>query len=179
MPERYRSRQTPQTHFIMKNILFILAIALASVSNAQSLNDILDGVYEPPVDSELSTPLLLSMVPQNGTPFEVLVIRVADANPDSLYENGINPSLSNDLQLYAVFNGAEELTLPLFESGVYSIVCLDSLQNNVGEGTTVIVNENFLQGLVDTGYAQKRNSLVVSTKPLRIGRDNPEFVSFN
>ena len=38
MPERYRSRQTPQTHFIMKNILFILAIALASVSNAKSLN---------------------------------------------------------------------------------------------------------------------------------------------
>ena len=97
--------------------------------------------------------------PERNALLEVLVIRVADANPDSLYENGINPSLSNDLQLYAVFNGAEELTLPLFESGVYSIVCLDSLQKpllNVGEGTTVIVNENFLQGLVDTGYAQKK-----------------------
>lgn len=163
----------------MKNIIFILAIALATVSNAQSLNSILDGVYAPTGQTALSTPLLLSMKPQNGTPHEVLVIRVEGISPDSTFDDGLNPSLGTGFDVYTVFNGADVLALPLFEKGIYSIVCLDEEGNNVGEGVTIVVNENFIQGVIDTGYAEKRSSLIVSTRPLRIGRDVTEFVSFN
>ena len=74
------------------------------------------------------------MAPQSGIPYEVVVILLGDFDPDSLYTDGMNGKLSEDLQLYAVFEGAETLHLPLFEAGVYSIVCLDEEENYVGEG---------------------------------------------
>lgn len=163
----------------MKNIFVILAIALATVSNAQSLNDILDGVYIPSASSELSTPLLLTMNPQNGTPYEVVVLRLDDVSPDKLYEGGFDPSQSENVIEYVSFFGGEVLSLPLFQKGVYTIFCLDEFGNDVGERVSILVNENFVQGIIDSGYAEKRNSLIVSTRPLRIARDVPAFVSFN
>ena len=163
----------------MKNIIFILAIALATVSNAQSLNSILDGVYAPTEKNALSTPLLLSMKPQNGIPHEVLVILVVGMNPDSIFGDVLDPNLGTSLETYTVFHGADVLALPLFEKGIYTILCLDEDGNNVGEGVHIVVNENFIQGVIDTGYAEKRSSLIVSTRPLRIGLDRTEFVSFN
>lgn len=163
----------------MKNIFVILAIALATVSNAQSLNDILDGVYIPSESSELSTPLLLTMEPQSGTPYEVLVLRLNDVSPDKLYKRGFDPSQSEDVMLYAEFLGGDVLSLPLFQKGAYTIFCLDENGDNVGERVSILVNENFVQGVIDSGYAEKRSSLIVSTRPLRIGRDMPAFVSFN
>jgi len=163
----------------MKNIIFILAIALATVSNAQSLNEILDGVYVPSTSSELSTPLLLTMNPQNGKPQEVLVLRLDDVSPDKLYEGGFDPSQSEDIIIYASFIDGEVLALPLFQKGVYTILCLDEFGNYIGERVSILVNEKFIQGIIDSGYAEKRNSLIVSTRPLRIGRDVPAFVSFN
>lgn len=163
----------------MKNIFVILAIALATVSNAQSLNDFLDGVYIPSASSELSSPLLLTMEPQNGTPHEVLVLRLNDLSPDRLYPQGFDPSQSEDVMLYAEFLGKDVLSLPLFQKGVYLIFCLDEDGNNVGERVSILVNENFVHGVIESGYAEKRSSLIVSTRPLRIGRDMPAFVSFN
>ena len=87
-------------------------------------------------EKELAQPMLLSMAPQSGIPYEVLVMLIGDFDPDSLYNEGMNPQLSEDIQLYAVFNGAESLVLPLFEAGVYSIVCLDEDENHVGEGVS-------------------------------------------
>ena len=163
----------------MKNIIFILAIALATVSNAQTLNSILDGVYAPTEENALSTPLLLSMKPQNGTPHEVLVIRAEGINPDSIFGDVLDPNIGTALNVYTAFNGDEVLALPLFEKGVYTIFCLDENGGNVGEQVHIVVNENFIQGVIDTGYAEKRSSLIVSTRPLRIGRDRTDFVSFN
>lgn len=164
---------------IMKNTLLILAIALATVSSAQTLNDILDELYVPSDSTELSIPLLLTMVPQNGTPYEVLVIKENDVDPDGIYSVSLPTSETNDLTLYASFIGSDTLKLPLFEKGVYTIACLDKAGDKVGENTTILVNENFIQGVLETEYATKRNGLVVSTKPLRIGRDRAEYVSFN
>jgi hypothetical protein len=157
----------------MKSTLLIIALALASAVNAQVLNDILDGFYVPSKSSELSTPLLLTMSPQNGTPHEVLVLLITNGNPDGGTGNEFDPG--EDAQIF----GGDVLRLPIFEKGVYTICCLDEDGNNVGEQVSIFVNDNFVQGILETGYAEKRNSLIVSTRPLRIGRDNPEFVSFN
>ena len=165
--------------FAMKNSILIFALALASVVNAQSLNEILDGVYAPSESSELSSPLLITMEPQSGAPDEVLVLLLNDVSPDKLYTEGFDPSQSKDVILYADFLGGENLSLPLFEKGAYLILCLDEEGNNVGERLSILINENFVQGVIDAGYAEKRNSLIVSTRPLRIGRDTPAFVSFN
>ena len=44
---------------------------------------------------------------------------------------------------------------------------------------TIVVNDNFVTSLKRQGYAIDGQSMAVSTKPLRIGRDRSEFVSFN
>ena len=163
----------------MKGILIIFCIAISHLANCQILEDILDGVHTPNPEMELTQPLLLSMAPQSGIPFEVLVILIGDFDPDSLYTGGMNPKLSKDLQLYAVFEGSEKLDLPLFEAGVYSIVCLDEDENYVGEGVTIVVNDNFVTSLKRQGYAKDGQSMAVSIQPLRIGREATAFISFN
>ena len=163
----------------MKGILITFFIALSHLANCQILEDILDGTHVTNTEKELAQPMLLSMAPQSGIPYEVLVMLIGDFDPDSLYNEVINPQLSEDIQLYAVFNGAESLVLPLFEAGVYVIACLDEDENNVGEQVTIVVNDNFVTSLKRQGYAIDGQSMAVSTKPLRIGRDRSEFVSFN
>lgn len=163
----------------MKGFLIALCIATVQYANCQILEDILDGKHVPNTEKELAQPLLLSMAPQSGIPYEVLVMLLGDFDPDSLYNEGMNPKLSENIQLYAVFNGAESLVLPLFEAGVYSIVCLDENENYVGEGVTIVVNDNFVTSLKRQGYATDGQSMAVSTKPLRIGRETTEFISFN
>ena len=163
----------------MKGIILTLSIAVTQLTYGQILEDILDGTHVPNTEKELAQPMLLSMAPQSGIPYEVLVMLIADFDPDSLYNEGMNPQLSEDIQLYAVFNGAESLVLPLFEAGVYSIVCLDEDENYVGEGVSIVVNDNFVTSLKRQGYAQDGQSMAVSTKPLRIGRETGAFVSFN
>ena len=163
----------------MKGILIIFCIALSHLANCQILEDMLDGTHVPNTEKELAQPMLLSMAPQSGIPYEVLVMLIGDFDPDSLYNEGMNPKLSEDIQLYAVYNGAEQLVLPLFEAGVYSIVCLDEDENYVGEGVTIVVNDNFVTSLKRQGYAKDGQSMAVSTKPLRIGRETVAFISFN
>ena len=176
-----------QKHFLksilmrlkMKGILITCCIAISHLANCQILEDILDGKHIPDVQNELIQPLLLSMSPQSGIPHEVVVMLLGDFDPDSLYNEGMNPQLSEDIQLYAVFNGAEQLVLPLFEAGVYSIVCLDEDDNYVGEGVTIVVNDNFVSSLKTQGYVKDGQSMAVSIKPLRIGREATAFISFN
>ena len=163
----------------MKGILIIFCIALSHLANCQILEDILDGTHVPNTEKELAQPMLLSMAPQSGIPYEVFVMLLGDFDPDSLYNEGMNPGLSKDIQLYAVFNGAESLVLPLFEAGVYVIMCLDEDENNVGERVSIVVNDNFVTSLKRQGYAKDGQSMAVSIKPLRIGRDRSAFVSFN
>ncbi len=74
----------------MKGILFILSFALAQFANAQILEDILDGKHIPNLEKELTQPVLLSMAPQSGIPYEVVVILLGDFDPDSLYTDGMN-----------------------------------------------------------------------------------------
>lgn len=163
----------------MKNTLLIIALALASTVNAQILNDILDGAYIPSKSSELNTPLLLTMNPQNGTPDEVLVLMINSVSPDAGTGNEFDPGENQDVVLYASFSGDDVLCLPLFQEGVYTICCLDSNGNNVGEQVTIFVNEKFVDGIVTAGHAEKKDNLIVSNRPLRIGRDQPGFISFN
>jgi len=163
----------------MKGILIIFCIALSHLANCQILEDILDGTHVPNTEKELAQPMLLSMAPQSGIPFEVLVILLGDFDPDSLYTDGMNGKLSEDLQLYAVFEGAETLHLPLFEAGVYSIVCLDEEENYVGEGVSIVVNDQFVDRLKGQGYLQDGESMAISTSPLRIGREEGAFICFN
>jgi len=163
----------------MKGILIIFCIALSHLANCQILEDILDGTHIPNTEKELAQSMLLSMAPQSGIPYEVFVMLLGDFDPDSLYNEGMNPGLSKDIQLYAVFNGTESLVLPLFEAGVYVIMCLDEDENNVGERVSIVVNDNFVTSLKRQGYAKDGQSMAVSIKPLRIGRDRSEFVSFN
>ena len=68
----------------MKGILIIFCIALSHLANCQILEDILDGTHVPNTEKELAQPMLLSMAPQSGIPFEVLVILLGDFDPDSL-----------------------------------------------------------------------------------------------
>ena len=128
----------------MKNLFFILALAVATISNAQSLNEILDRLYVPSDSTELSISLLLTMVPQNGIPHEVLVITENDVDPDDIYPVCLLASETEDLTLYANFFGSDTLRLPIFEKGVYTIVCLDEDGDKVGENATILVNENFI-----------------------------------
>jgi hypothetical protein len=58
-------------------------------------------------------------------------------------------------------------------------VCLDEDENNVGEQVSIVVNDNFVSSLKTQGYVKDGQSMAVSIKPLRIGRDRSEFVSFN
>lgn len=163
----------------MKGILIIFCIAISHLASCQILEDILDGTHVPNTEKELAQPMLLSMAPQSGIPYEVFVMFLGDFDPDSLYNEGMNPGLSKDIQLYAVFNGAESLVLPLFEAGVYVIMCLDEDENNVGERVSIVVNDNFVTSLKRQGYAKDGQSMAVSIKPLRIGRETGAFVSFN
>jgi len=180
----YRVREShlinhDRNHLNMKGILFILSFALAQFANAQILEDILDGKHIPNLEKELTQPVLLSMAPQSGIPYEVVVILLGDFDPDSLYTDGMNGKLSEDLQLYAVFEGAETLHLPLFEAGVYSIVCLDEEENYVGQGLSIVVNDQFVDSLKGQGYLQDGESMAISTSPLRIGREKGAFICFN
>ena len=173
---------SPEFNFnytFMKGIVLTLSIAITQVTYGQILEDILDGVYTPNPDTELTQPLLLSMSPQSGVPYEVVVMLLKDFNPDSLFNQGMDPSLSNEIELYAVFKGTEQLHLPLFEAGVYCIVCLDEDDNYVGERVSIVVNDRFVTGLKQRGYAKPGQSMVVSTQPLRIGREVGAFVSYN
>lgn len=80
----------------MKSILLALSLAIAQFASGQILDDILNGVHNPNPDQELTQPLLLSMAPQSGIPYEVLVILIADFAPDSSYTQGMNAKLSHD-----------------------------------------------------------------------------------
>ena len=163
----------------MKSILLALSLAIAQFASGQILDDILDGVHIPNAAQELTQPLLLSMAPQSGIPHEVLVILIADFDADSLYNHGMNAKLSNDLQLYAVFEGAETLHLPIFEAGVYCILCLDENENYVGEDVSIVVNDQFVSSLKEQGLLQDGLSMATSTSSLRIGRDKGAFICFN
>jgi hypothetical protein len=163
----------------MKSIFLVLSLAIAQFTSGQILEDILDGVHIPNPDLELTQPLLLSMAPQSGIPYEVLVILIADFDPDSAYTQGMNAKLSNDLQLYAVFDGAKTLHLPIFEAGVYCILCLDEDENYVGEDVTLVVNDQFVTSLKEQGLLQDGQSMATSTSSLRIGRGNGALICFN
>tara|TARA_R100001510_G_C7638852_1_gene196653 strand:- start:278 stop:769 length:492 start_codon:yes stop_codon:yes gene_type:complete len=163
----------------MKNIIFILAITLASVTNAQSLNSILDGDYVPTDSSALSIPILLSMSPQNETPHNVLIIRAYGINPDSTFVGGLNLEDATRLEEYGFFDYDERLMVPFFERGVYSVECLDSNGEKSSEGVTIVINEKFIEAVVENEWAEQRGTMLVSTNSLKIGLDSGRSVFFN
>lgn len=170
----------------MKALTTFLAIFLATTipSSGQILNDILDGTIRPDPSLEFESFIMQTMVPQNGTPDEVVVWKCngIDHNDPNCFDDEIPDISSDGLEpvMYAFYpQGRDTLELPIFEEGAYLIQCLSSSGDEMGKTTLIMMNDNFITNGFDTGYYGYENGLVVSTKPLRIGRDQTEFVCFN
>lgn len=167
----------------MRYTLILLA-AVSTTSFGQTLNDILEGIVEVNPATALATPVMQTMAPQNGTPDEVIVWKLngVDHNNPNCFD-GEFPSLTPDEalpELYAYYpQGRDTLELIIFEEGAYIILCLDSEGNNMGESVIIMMNENFVNDGINTGYYEQLGGLTNSIKPLRVGRDQPEFVCFN
>ena len=167
----------------MRYTLIILAV-ISTTSFGQTLNDILDGTSQPDPSLAFESFIMQTMVPQNGTPDEVEVWKCngIDHNNPNCFD-GSFPIMSSEEylpELYAYYpQGRDTLELPIFEEGAYLIQCLSSSGEPMGKATTIMMNDNFITDGFDTGYYGYENGLVVSTKPLRIGRDQTEFVCFN
>lgn len=168
--------------FPLKSLLFLPIISTTSFG--QILNDILDGSSQPDPSLAFESFIMQTMVPQNGTPDEVVVWKCngIDHNNPNCFD-GSFPIMSSEEslpELYAYYpQGRDTLELPIFEEGAYLILCLSSSGDEMGESTLIMMNDNFITNGFDTGYYGYKNGLVVSTKPLRIGRDQSEFVCFN
>lgn len=168
----------------MRYTSILLFAAISNFTFGQTLNDILDGVTEVNQEMALNTPLFQIMVPQNGTPAEVVIWKLEGVNhndPDCF--SGDFPSMSSDEALpvmYAFYPAASDTVECLFfEEGAYLIVCLDNNGERVGEDTMIMLNEQFVMNGLETGYYQQQSDVTDSIKPLRIGRDRTEFVCFN
>ena len=168
----------------MRYTLTTLMAVISLATFGQTLNDILDGVTEVNQELALNTPLLQTMAPQNGTPVEVEIwlLRGVNHNDPNCFENDFPGMTSEEARpvLYAFYPAASDTVECLFfEEGAYLIVCLDGEGGRVGEDTMIMLNENFVVDGLETGYYEQQSGLTNSIKPLRIGRDQPEFVCFN
>jgi len=168
----------------MRYTLTTLMAVISLASFGQTLNDILDGVIEVNQEQALNTPLLQTMTPQNGTPSEVVVWRLegVDHNDPNCFW-GAFPSMTPDdaLPVMYAFYPAPSDTVEcfFFEEGAYLIICLDDNGERMGEDTMIMLNENFIINGEETGYYEQQSGLTSSIRPLRIGRDQSEFVCFN
>jgi len=167
----------------MRYTLIILAV-ISTTSFGQTLNDILDGTTQPDPSLAFESFIMQTMVPQNGTPDEVVVWKCngIDHNDPNCFNDEILDMSSDDLDpvMYAFYpQGRDTLELPIFEEGAYLIQCLSYSGTPMGESTIIMMNDNFIDNGFDTGHYGYENGLVVSTKPLRVGRDQTEFVCFN
>lgn len=164
--------------------VFALLSAISLTSFGQTLNDILEGVAEVNPATAMATPVIQSMVPQNGTPERVWVWKCngVDHNRSDCF-GGEMPSMTPEEslpELYAYYpKGRDTLEFIIFEEGAYLIECMDSEGNNMGEGVIIMMNENFVANGINTGCYEQLGGLTNSIKPLRIGRDQPAFVCFN
>lgn len=167
----------------MRYTLILLA-AISTTSFGQTLNDILQGIVEVNPATALANPLWQKMAPQNGVPDEVLVwkLNAIDHNDPDCY-NGDFPATRREdagAELYAYYpQGRDTLELIIFEEGTYMIQCLNKNGSSAGEPTIIMMNENFISHGLNAGYYQQFIGFTQSLKPLRIGRDNSEFVCFN
>ena len=167
--------------FPLTSLLFLPIISTTSFG--QILNDILDGTSQPDPSLAFESFIMQTMVPQNGTPDEVVVWKCKgiDHNDPNCFNDILDMSSDEiDPVMYAFYpQGRDTLELPIFEERAYLIQCLSSSGNEMGKTTLIMMNDNFITNGFATGYYGYENGLVVSTKPLRIGRDQTEFVCFN
>lgn len=176
----FKDKQFNTMRYTLTTLMAVISLA----TFGQTLNDILDGVTEVNQELALNTPLLQTMAPQNGTPAEVVVWKLEGVNhndPNCFW--GDFPSMTPDEALpvmYAFYPAASDTVECLFfEEGAYLIICLDEDGERVGEDTMIMLNEHFVMNGLETGYYEQQNGLTDSIKPLRIGRDQSEFVCFN
>lgn len=168
--------------FLLTSLLVLPIIS--STSFGQTLNDILQGIVEVNPATALANPLWQKMAPQNGVPDEVLVwkLNAIDHNDPDCY-NGDFPATRREdagAELYAYYpQGRDTLELIIFEEGTYMIQCLNKNGSSAGEPTIIMMNENFVNDGINTGYYEQLGGLTNSIKPLRVGRDKPAFVCFN
>jgi len=176
----FKDKQFNTMRYTLTTLMAVISLA----TFGQTLNDILDGVTEVNQELALNTPLLQTMAPQNGTPVEVEIwlLRGVNHNDPNCFENDFPGMTSEEARpvLYAFYPAASDTVECLFfEEGAYLIVCLDGEGGRVGEDTMIMLNENFVVDGLETGYYEQQSGLTNSIKPLRIGRDQPEFVCFN
>lgn len=176
----FKDKQFNTMRYTLTTLMAIISLA----TFGQTLNDILDGVTEVNQELALNTPLLQTMAPQNGTPAEVVVWKLngVDHNDPNCFNDDfpVMTSEEADPVMYAFYPAASDTVECLFfEEGAYLIICLDSDGVRVGDDTLIMLNENFVTDGLETGYYEQQNGLTDSIKPLRIGRDQPEFVCFN
>ena len=171
----------------MRNYIATFALFIVSATSfSQSLNDILSGNAEVSPETALKHKVLEAMIPQNGTPDQVMVLRVNGINNEYPYcEEGVLPMdlmtyEEADFEMYATFNSPSDTVLcPFFQKGTYLIMCVDSEMNSVGESLVIMMNDNFIEAGLSQGFYAVEGSVVYSKDPMRIGRDEPEFLCFN
>lgn len=168
--------------FLLTSLLILPIIS--STSFGQTLNDILEGIVEVNPATAMATPVMQMMVPQNGKPDEVFVWKLhgVDHNDPNCFDGWFPTMTSEDArpELYAYYpQGRDTLELIIFEEGAYLIECLDREGNSMGESVIIMMNENFVNDGINTGYYEQLGGLTNSIKPLRVGRDKPAFVCFN
>ena len=168
--------------YLLTSLLILPIISLTSFG--QILNDILEGIVEVNPAYSMATPVMQMMAPQNGTPAEVEVwlLQGVNHNDPNCFDGEFPPLTSEEAlpELYAYYpQGRDTLELIIFEEGAYLIECLDREGNSMGESVIIMMNENFIDDGLKTGFYQQFVGHTQSIKPLRIGRDKPEFVCFN
>jgi len=167
----------------MRYTLILLA-AISTTSFGQTLNDILEGSREVNPVTAMATPVMQMMVPQNGTPDEVMIWKLngINHNDTECFHDQLPAMSAEEIQpeLYAYYpQGRDTMEVIIFEEGAYLILCTDRDGNSVGESTLIMMNANFVDNGINTGYYEQLGGVTNSIKPLRIGRDQPEFVCFN
>ena len=172
---------------IMRNYIATAALLIMSATSfSQSLNDILSGKAEVSAETSLKHTVLEAMVSENGTPDQVAVFKVNGINNDFPYcGNGVLPMdlmtyEEADFEMYASFRASSDTVFcPFYEKGTYLIICFDADMNELGESLVVMMNDNFINAGLSQGFYSINNNIVRSNDPMRIARDEPEFLCFN
>ena len=171
----------------MRNYIATAALLIMSATSfSQSLYNIVSGKAEVSSETALKYPVLETMILENGTPDKVVVFKINGINVDFPYcESGELPMdlmtyEEADFEVYAEFRPPSDTVLcPFYEKSTYLIMCLDADMNKLGESLVIMMNDNFIDAGLSQGFYDLDGNVVHSTDPMRIARDEPEFLCFN
>jgi len=172
---------------IMRNYIATAALLIMSATSfSQSLNDILSGKVEVNAETALKHSVLEAMIPDVGTPDQVAVFRVNGIDVDFPYcGEGVLPMdlmtyEEADFEMYATFRSPSDTVFcPFYEKGTYLIMCFDADTNELGKSLVIMMNDSFIEAGLSQGFYGVDGDVVYSKDPMRIAREQAEFLCFN